>query len=162
MDYKEMSVRDLLCVTRNASVELRRREVIRTDNAPLGDVADYVVRDAYGGHLAANSGKSFDLVDAGGRSVQVKARTVVNQRAGATVFSPFRSFDFDVAVFLVFDRDSMDLLRAVEADADSVRKAAMYKSHTNGYVVQVRKVMSSDSGFGTDVSSAIEEAYGRI
>ncbi|UJW36924.1 hypothetical protein L3Q67_44990 (plasmid) [Saccharothrix sp. AJ9571] len=72
--------------------ELRERGVVRT-RAPLGDYAEYLAMRVYGGELAANSGKSYDLLAADGRRVQVKARTVgAATRAGA-VFSAFRSFD---------------------------------------------------------------------
>lgn len=44
--------------------EMKELGLIRSRNAPLGDLAEHVVLAAYGGRLAANqSEKSFDLVD---------------------------------------------------------------------------------------------------
>lgn len=161
VNWEALSVRELLTLMRRALVELRARGVVRTDNSPLGDVAEHVVRAAFGGTLAVNSGKSFDLVDGNGRRVQVKSRSILTNRPGSQLFSPFRSFDFDIAVFLVFDRDSMDLLKAVEVDAAAVRSAAVYKSHVNGWTIGVGKVLSAEA-FGSDVSETVQEAYSSL
>lgn len=158
MNWEKLTIRELLSLSRGVLLELQRRQVVRTDNAPLGDVAEYLVRAAYGGSLVANSGKSYDLVDADGQKIQVKARTILNGKPGSQLFSVFRTFDFDRAVFLVFDRDSMDLLRAVEADRDLVRSVAIFKAHDNGYAVPVSKVVQ-EGAFGVDVREGIERAY---
>ncbi len=48
-------------------VELRRRGVLRTNNAPLGDYAEWLLHRALGGALAnSTSAKSYDLKMAGG------------------------------------------------------------------------------------------------
>lgn len=48
--------------------ELKSRDVIRTENAPVGDYAEYLVAAATGGQLAANSEKSWDVLARDGRS----------------------------------------------------------------------------------------------
>lgn len=83
--------------------ELRIRGVVRTANAPLGDYAEHMALRVYGGSLAQNSAKSYDLTTDNGRRIQVKARTVSASTSASAVFSVFRSFEFDVATLLVLD-----------------------------------------------------------
>src|SRR3546814_20590701 len=58
------------------SSDLIHRGLIRTRNPPLGDLAEHLVWKAYGGTLADNSAKSYDVTDADGRRIQVKARAI--------------------------------------------------------------------------------------
>lgn len=46
--------------------ELKHRGVIRTENAPVGDYAEYLVATALGGELAPNSEKSWDVLPSAG------------------------------------------------------------------------------------------------
>ena len=54
--------------------ELRARGVIRTLNAPSGDLAETLTERAYQSELAPNSEKSWDVRAADGRFLQVKSR----------------------------------------------------------------------------------------
>jgi hypothetical protein len=56
--------------------ELKSRGVIRTENAPVGDYAEYLVATALGGQLAPNSEKAWDVLGNDGEKLQVKARVV--------------------------------------------------------------------------------------
>jgi len=58
--------------------ELKSRGVIRTENAPMGDYAEYLVAAALGGQLAPNSEKAWDVLGSDGEKLQVKARVVSN------------------------------------------------------------------------------------
>jgi len=129
--------------------ELRARGVVRTSNAPLGDYAEYVALSVYGGELAPNSAKSFDLTASDGRTVQVKARTLSQTTSPSAVFSVFRSFDFDVASLLVLDSRSYALLWAREMTPEAVRNAARWSPHVNGHLLR----MSVAERDGTDVTA---------
>jgi len=136
--------------------ELRLRGVVRTRNAPLGDFAEYLVVQVYGGELAANSVKSYDLVDGEGRRIQVKARTVGPGTRGGAVFSAFRSFDFEAAVLLVFDERSYDLLWAREVSPGMIEAAGRYSAHVNGHCVRI----VTAEALGVDVSDRFRALTG--
>lgn len=108
------SVGDLLSGYARILAELRRRGVVRSVNAPAGDYAEWLCARALDARLVDNfSVKSHDLILADGRRVQVKARvTSEPPRAGQLQTSPFRSWDFDVAAFVMFrDRDYKGVTR---------------------------------------------------
>ena len=44
--------------------------MIRTENAPVGDYAEYLVARALGGQLAPNSEKSWDVVGSDGEKLR--------------------------------------------------------------------------------------------
>lgn len=111
--------------------ELRVRGVVRTANAPLGDYAEHLALQVYGGTLAKNSGKSYDLQTDAGSRIQVKARAVGRAHKRATEFSAFRSFDFDLGCFLLFDARTYKLIWARELLPDLARSLARHSNHVN-------------------------------
>lgn len=131
--------------------ELRRRGVVRTGNAPLGDYAEGLVAGAYGGELQPNSNKSFDVLTPDGRRVQVKARTVGDADRDASKISMFRSFDFDAAVVVAFDMSSYEVVWAREIPADELQSRASYSAHTNAHRLPLRTMR----GLGTDVTDRL-------
>jgi|SRR5699024_7472657 len=153
-DLRGLRVKDLLQLEAGIVSELRNRGLVRTNNKPLGDIAEQVVLRARGGTLAPNSTKSHDITDLRSRRLQVKAmgkRSV--GRAGR--FSPFRSFDFDSAIFLVFGAEEFNLVLAREVSADEIEMVALYSPHTNGRQPTLRQV----EGLGTDVTGEMRSAY---
>jgi hypothetical protein len=70
------SPRELLATHERLLGELRRRNVVRTNDAPSGQYAEWLAQQILGGELAPNSVKSFDLITATGERIQVKARVI--------------------------------------------------------------------------------------
>lgn len=156
-DLTNLRVRELLQLEASIVSELRGRGLVRTNNKPLGDIAEQVVLAARGGVLEPNSTKSHDVTDQSGRRIQVKAmggRMV--GRSGK--FSPFRSFDFDTAVFLIFASETFELVLAREVRADAIEAVARYSSHTNGRQPTLRQVES----LGLDVTIEMREAFAAL
>ena len=105
--------------------ELRARGVIRSLNAPAGDLAETLTARAYSGELAPNSEKSWDVRAADGRLLQVKTRVIASSAATKPIqFSVFRSWTFDAAVFLILAAESYDVLGAFEVTSSVVRARA--------------------------------------
>ena len=109
----------------------------RSRNAPIGDIAEFLVRIAYGGELAPPSEKSWDVRGSDGRRIQVKSRLVVPGSRGTQQYSPFRSWDFDVCVFIKFDAYSYDVVQAWEVPAAGVRELATPVPHVGATAARV-------------------------
>lgn len=153
-DLSDLRVKDLLQLEAGIVAELRHRGLVRTNNKPLGDIAEQVVLAARGGRLEPNSAKSHDVTDAGGCRVQVKA--MAGRAAGRSgKFSPFRSFDFDTAVFLVFEATSFNLTLAREVKASEVEAVSRYSAHTNGRQPTLRQI----ENLGVDVTHEMRRAF---
>jgi hypothetical protein len=138
--------------------ELRARGVVRTSNAPLGDYAEHIALQVYGGTLAPNSAKSYDLVATDGRRIQVKARTVSATTSPSAVFSVFRSFDFDAATLIVLDARTYDLRWARELSPEDVRETSRWSAHVNGHLLLVRRAEK----LGTDVTDLFAPQFSPV
>lgn len=76
------SSRDLLRLYGALLSELTDRGVLRSRNAPAGDLAEHLAAVVYDGVLAPASEKSWDVRDSTGRTVQVKCRVQGDRKAG--------------------------------------------------------------------------------
>jgi len=153
-----LSVRELLASYVSVLDELRRRDLIRTRNSPLGDLAESLALRAYGGALAPNSEKSYDLLTPDGRRIQVKARTVDVTDRRTQNFSALRSWDFDTALFLLFDAATYGLTWARELTRAETKALARADEHTASSRIIVRDVAVA----GRDVTTIVGAAYERI
>lgn len=150
----QSSVPELLEMYASILTELKSRNVIRTGNAPLGDYAEFLAQKVYGGVLAPNSSKSYDVTSDDGRLIQVKARAFGEKTSGSAVFSVFRSFEFDVATLLVFDAGSYDLLWAREVSPGDVESSSRWSEHVNGRLLR----MAVAKSLGVDVTQTFLDA----
>ncbi|AZH79154.1 MULTISPECIES: DUF6998 domain-containing protein [Microbacterium] len=155
-DVTRLSVKHLLLLEASVVKELRRRDLVRTNNKPLGDIAEYVVWLARGGVLEPNSTKSHDITTESGHRIQVKA--MANRAAGAGAkFSPFRSAGYHTAVFLLFNLE-FEIAEAYEVEADLIEEHVRFVPHVAGRQPSLTQVRA----LGTDVTAEMQSAYARI
>jgi hypothetical protein len=134
-DLGVLSVEELLRLSREAVGELRKRGVVRTGNAPVGDYAEWLVRQITGGELAANSTKSHDVVKPGGERLQVKCRVVTDPaKRSERQLSPFRSWDCEAVVIVLFD-ERFGVRRITRLPTEVVTAAARWQEHVRGWIV---------------------------
>jgi hypothetical protein len=140
-DLSSHTAAELFALYRSILRELRARGVVRTENAPAGDYAEYLVARALGGTLASNSEKSYDVL-ANGRRLQVKSRVVSDPPTpGQLQLSTLRSFDFDDAVIVLLDDRDYAVRQAARVPADVLRTSARHSPHVNGYIAHARPAL---------------------
>lgn len=122
IDLTAVSGHGLLRLYADILGELNARAVIRSRNAPAGDLAEYLVATAYQGTLAAQSKKSWDVQASDGRLLQVKSRVVEPGVRTSQNYSSFRSWDFDACVFVHFDARTYEVTSALEVPMDVIRE----------------------------------------
>ena len=150
-----LSARQLLERIEDAQRELLRRGIVRSRNAPLGDVAERIVWLARGGILEPPSTKSHDVTTPNGDRIQVKARIMAGNGGK---FSQFRSFDFTSAIFLTFDPATLDIAYARELTSDEVTGHGSKSGWTNATTLTGGRVMT----LGVDVTEEMRAAYERL
>ncbi len=124
-------------------------------NAPQGDYAEKLVAEAYGGELAPNSEKSWDVLTTGGIRIQVKSRVVRANDAGTRQMSVFRSWNFDVSVVILFSNNDLSINKASELEALIVKQHARYVKHVNGWrLIATEQVLDQ----GVDVTERLRRA----
>lgn len=147
-------ISDLLGIYRQVLEELREREVIRSANAPTGDYAEWLVQRALGGKLQPSSNKSADLI-VRKKKIQVKARVLSDpEKHGERQLSSFRSWDFDDAVIVLFDRH-YDVRRATRIKVAELEAASREDKWVSG-----RRVIANDGMLdrGRDITEKLREA----
>jgi len=157
-DLSTFSESGLFSLYRAILSELKSRGVIRTENAPVGDYAEYLVATAFGGRLAPNSEKSWDVLANDGEKLQVKARVVsAPAEPGQLQLSPFRSFRFDSAVIVLLSTADYAVSRASKVPRSVVESSAIYRQHVNGKVLFARpEIMNHPDA--TDLTAILRAA----
>lgn len=156
VDLGLLSTRELLRLYADILTELVGRGVVRSRNAPAGDLAERLVATAYRGELAPPSEKSWD-VRADGRLLQVKARLIASGDKESHVYSPFRSWGFDACVFLLLDAHTYEVVRAVELPVATVQSLARESVWVKGFRVATKTPLLGQPG-AVDVTSAVRDA----
>jgi hypothetical protein len=156
-DLRSRSTLQLLRLYADILTELVRRKVTRSRNAPAGDLAEWIAVTLYNGTLAPQSEKSWDVRASDGRLIQVKARLITQGDNRSHVYSPFRSWDFDVCLFILLDAHTYDVVRAVEVPVAAVQAAASWSKHVNGNRVSTKvQLLGLDGAVDrTDETSAV-------
>jgi hypothetical protein len=135
VNLEDVTITELLELSRGSLRELKRRGVVRTGNALTGDYAEGLVQRATGGTLGANSQKSYDVITPEDDRLQVKARVITDERKkGERQLSVFRSWDFDAAVVVLFD-DDYGVWRAARIPVSVLQAVAYRGRHVNGWIV---------------------------
>lgn len=155
----DQTVPELLAGYAASLAELRRRGVVRSNNAPAGDYAEWLVAKALGGMLADTfSEKSWDVRLATKERVQVKTRVVsVPTRPGQLQTSPFRSWDFELAAFVLLRADDYTVVKAVLLPAAVVIDHGRWRRHVNGHVVMMNASLLGHPQ-ATDITVRVNQA----
>ena len=72
--------------------QLRARDIIRTHNNPIGDIAEAIVAHHYGGARGSFSQAGWDVVLPTGERLQVKALRQTGARGWRNLSAPRRKF----------------------------------------------------------------------
>lgn len=113
--------------------------MLRTNNPPVGDYAEWLVSQALDSdRLPANSTKSFDLESLTYGKVQVKARLVSSPvKSGQLQTSPFRTRGFEYAAFVLLSDVDFSVVSAVLLPLTAVEERWHWRQHVKGWTVQM-------------------------
>ncbi len=129
------TISDLLRTQAAAIEELRRRGVVRTGNAPLGDYAEHLFARAFHWKLTPNSATSYDAENGDGIRFQIKARRLRTEAPGERQLGVMRALPdagFDYLAAILFNRD-FSVRRAALVPHAMVLARAVHVRHVNGW-----------------------------
>ncbi|MAU09074.1 MAG: hypothetical protein CL607_04575 [Anaerolineaceae bacterium] len=113
--------------------ELRSRGVLRSENNPTGDYAEYLFSRAFGWTLETNSRSGYDAIDSDGIRYQIKGRRLAQRRSRQLSF--IRNLDlkpFDFLAGVIFDAD-FSVIRAALVPVDVVKEQSRFVEHVRGW-----------------------------
>jgi hypothetical protein len=134
MKLDEDFAQDLLKAYSAILRELRNRNLIRSTNNPVADIAETLVALALKLQLASGSTAGHDALDAVGVRYEIKGRRVTKENKSRQL-SFIRGLDkdhFDFLVGVLFD-ESFLVIKACIIPKSIVLKLAKYVKHVNGW-----------------------------
>lgn len=159
INVEDMTVAELLGSYAQILAELRRRNVVRSNNAPVGDYAEALVAKTLGGKLANDvSEKSYDLIAPKWGKVQVKARVVGEPpRRSDLQTSPFRSWDFAYAALVMVRRSDYRVRGAFLVPVETLRPHSTWRQYLNGSIVHMTPALLAERGV-VDITERVQHA----
>jgi hypothetical protein len=103
----------------------------RTSNI-VGEYAEYLAHQYYGGRLLEISGSSADIETEDGKRYQVKSRKI--KQTSTTQLNVIRSWEFDYLVVIIFDSNGA-IKKALEVPVGVAREYGAANRHQNGWVI---------------------------
>lgn len=142
LELAKLTNRELLQAWAGSLEELRRRNVVRTYNNPIGDIAEAIVARYYQGVRGSFAQAAWD-VKVGDELLQVRAcrRSTPTTSLG---FSPVRHTEGYTALILVVFRADLRIEQAWRIPCDVVNEFARFNSHVNGHKITLTAAVRSD------------------
>lgn len=112
----------------------------RTSNI-VGEYAEYLAHQYYGGKLLEVSGSSADIKTENGTLYQVKSRKI--KGTPTTQLNVIRSWDFDYLVVILFDVNG-GIKRALEVPVDIAKEYGAANRHQNGWIITTTQKFVND------------------
>lgn len=145
-DLSHLTERQVLALWLQSMDELKTRKVLRGNNTPTGDYAEWIVSSALGLHLENNSRAGYDAVTPYGTRIQIKARRLPSPRTprhlsfirNLTNLPPDDPADepFDTLIVVLFGV-AFDVLECWEVPVAVVREYAVFVAHVNGHRLRI-------------------------
>ncbi|MBF6145480.1 MULTISPECIES: DUF6998 domain-containing protein [Nocardia] len=157
IDLAKLTVPDLLRLWADSMAELRSRDLIRTGNNPVGDLAEAIAYAHYGGERGSFSQKGWDIRTPEGERIQVKGmrRTPNNKRSN---LSAIRDTDYDTLLAVIFD-ENFNLADAFTMPRQAVEAAFPHRAYINGIIPRLSKSLMTS---GQIARIDLQPAYDRI
>lgn len=136
MSMSELTPVELLRLHAQAIDELRRRDIVRTNNNPLGDYTEWLVAGEMSLQLESNSQAGHDAISNDGLRYQIKGRrvTATNRRRQLSAIRNYSGNEFDWLVAVIFG-ESYEVLNAYLIPHDVLGKYGKHREHVNALIV---------------------------
>ena len=144
-ELHEMTEMELLQTHNAVIAELRRLDVVRTKNNPVGDYTEWLVCNRLGLEREGNSKAAFDARDADGTKIQIKGRQSNNNSVQFSTIRNLKQQGFDFLIAVIFD-DDFSVRLAVKIPHVEVLELVRYQDHVKGHNLILRDVSLKHPG----------------
>jgi hypothetical protein len=153
-DPSARTTRELLTDWAAIMRQLRARDIIRTNNNPIGDIAEAIVALHYRGERGSFSQAGWDVMLPDGERLQVKALRQTGAYKRSTL-SPIRDADYDAVIVVIFDED-FRVIEGLRIERATVEDLFPHRAHVNGRIITVTQNLRAHSGVAAvDLSDAV-------
>lgn len=144
-NLQQLSIIKLLQLYDSILDELIQRKVIRTNNNPVGDYAEWLVAQKFGLELANCSKTGYDGISNSNIRYQIKSRRnhPSNESRQLNVIRKFDDNSFDFLIAILFNKD-FSIKEAYKLPHDVIPNYANFNKHQNGYRTVLPKNIAND------------------
>jgi hypothetical protein len=134
-DLSEQSVPDLLRLWAKVMRALRSRDIVRTNNNPVGGIAEAIVAEHYQAERGSFVQAGWDVRTSDGERIQVKAmrQTASSKRRN---LSPIRDAGYDSVVIVILNED-FEVTEGLRLKRQLVEELFQHRDYVNGRVITV-------------------------
>jgi hypothetical protein len=138
-EANQFSTMDLLRIYGSILTALRERAVVRSENSPTGDYAEWLASQKLHLRLQANSSLGFDATDLQGTRYQIKARRLTprNPLPQLSAIRDIESRAFDYLIAILFDQH-FEVTRVLKIPHHIVAEHSTFVARTNSSKLIVR------------------------
>lgn len=125
--------------------ELRARGIMRTNNNPVADYAEWLVSTRLGLKLEGNSSSGWDATSPDGTRYEIKGRRITSD-GGSAQLSAIRNLgdrSFDYLIGVVFGAD-FSVRYAAKLPHEVVALKASFRQHTNAHILYLSDTIFED------------------
>lgn len=142
---KKLEIKELLNLHASVITELQERNIVRTQNNPLGDYTEWLVSKALDLELQTNSKIGYDGISKTGVRFQIKGRRITprNKSRQLSAIRKYEYKDFDVLAAVLFN-ESFEVIEAYLIPHDVVGEYAIHRSHVNGRILILKGAILTD------------------
>lgn len=141
----------------NASLGLHK--YLKRSANYVGEMAENLALDYYGGAQNVVSTSSFDLTDNNGRKIQVKSRRIMDiKKSGNICDIRSNHQDFDLLVVILFN-ETGDILLVKEYTKKEIQILSPNPGRNNAHVVSVDKILK-DKTVGEEITKLFKQTIG--
>ena len=159
-DLQNKTIIELLELHVDIMKELQARDILRSNNLPTSDFAEYLFCKTFGWKQKDNSNPGFDAEDDEGTRYQIKGRRITPSNKSRQA-SAIRGFDkFDILAAVLFD-DYYQVTKAALIPVAIVRDKATGVKHTNSEKFILSNKIWTLSGV-IDVTEKIQATFALI
>lgn len=130
---------ELLSIHADILLELCTRNILRTQNNPVGDYAEWLVSQAFGMKLLKNSYPGVDAIDVDGQKVQIKARRITPDSPSKqlSALRNYNATEFDYLIAVIFDTH-YNVIEAYQIPHIVIGDYAKFSKHTNAHLITLK------------------------
>ncbi len=144
-DFSDLTARQLLAIYVQMLDELRKQNVLRTSNNPVGDYTEWLVAHTLDLRLVVNSTAGYDAIDIEGVKYQIKGRrqTAQNMSTQLSMFHKLDKSGFDYLIAVLFHAEFTPRI-VVKVPHAVVVQYSRYREHTNAHILHLQGAWLQD------------------
>ena len=154
----KLNNKQLLKLYTRIIITLEVRDVVRTQNNPIGDYTEWLVSKAYDYKLETNSKAGYDAISKDGIKIQIKARKIIssNDPKQLSAIRNLDKNDFDILIAVIYNKNC-EIIEALSIPHNIIKEYAGYSNHVNSSILTITDKIRYDDRVKNITKELIEK-----